>query len=115
MDGRPQRKVADYLLTSLGVRNLDSITTAGTVRHLSETTDQTATLMANLHVSVKGHGSRRIAVVAHHDCLDNPVSDKTQRDQLEAAVRRGRDLYPDAEVLSLWVNEQWIIERVTVP
>jgi hypothetical protein len=49
MDGRPQRKVADYLLTSLGVRNLDSITTAGTVGHLSETTDQTATLMANLH------------------------------------------------------------------
>jgi hypothetical protein len=34
---------------------------------------------------------------------------------LGAAVRRVRDLYPDAEVLSLWANEQWIIEKVTVP
>lgn len=114
MDGRPQRKVADYLLTSFGVRNLDTITTAGTVRHLAETTDQTATLRANLKVSVSGHGSRHIAVVAHHDCAGNPVPAKTQRDQVAAAVRRLRADYPEFEVIGLWVNEQWIIEMLNI-
>ena len=45
MDGRSQRKVADYLNTVFGVRNLDTITTAGAIRHLAEDTDQTQTLL----------------------------------------------------------------------
>jgi carbonic anhydrase len=112
MDGRAQRKVADYLATSFGVRNLDTITTAGAVRHLAEETNQTGTLLDNLAISVGKHGSRQIAVVAHHDCLGNPVSDNTQKTQLGAAIARIRDLYPQADVTGLWLNPQWILERV---
>lgn len=112
MDGRPQRKVADYLTTSFGVRHLDTITTAGMVRHLAEDTRHTPMLLANVETSVRDHGSRRIAVVAHHDCAANPVSDKTQRQQLAAAAARLRRLYPDHEVVALWLNQQWIVERM---
>jgi carbonic anhydrase len=112
MDGRPQRKVADYLSTSFGVRNLDNITTAGLVRHLAEDTDQTSTILDNLDISIQQHGSRKVAVVAHHDCAGNPVSDKTQKQQIVAAVARLESLYPDVEVTGLWINENWIVERV---
>lgn len=112
MDGRPQRKVADYLTTSFGVRNLDTVTTAGLVRHLAEDTEQTGTILANLAISVEKHGSRQVAVVAHHDCAGNPVPDETQKQQLAAAVARIEKLYPEAETVALWLNEQWIVERV---
>lgn len=112
MDGRPQRKVADYLTTSFGVRHVDTITTAGTVRHVAQDTDQTAFLLANLAVSVDKHGSNHIAVVGHHDCAGNPVSDKAQKQQVIDAVTRLRDLYPAAEVIGLWLGENWIVERV---
>lgn len=113
MDGRPQRKVSDYLSTSFGVRNLDTITTAGTVRHLAEDTEQTKTLLENLDISIDQHGSRKIAVVAHHDCAGNPVSDKTQKEQIVAAMTRLGNLYPDMEVAGLWLDENWIVERIS--
>lgn len=112
MDGRPLRKVADYLTASFGVRNLDTITTAGMVRHLAEETDQTATILANVDLSKVSHGSRQIAVVAHHDCAGNPTSDGTQKQQLASALSRLRERHPDCEVIGLWLNEHWIVEKV---
>lgn len=112
MDGRPQRKVGDYLTTSFGVRHLDTITTAGIVRHLAEDTPQTAMLLANLDISIAKHGSHQVAVVAHHDCAGNQVSDGTQKQQIAEAVTRIADLYPDVDVVGLWLNEHLIVERV---
>ena len=112
MDGRPQRKVMDYLTTSLGVRYIDTITTAGLVRHLAEPTDRTSRLMADLDVSVEAHGSRKIAVAAHHDCAGNPASDSTQKHQVGAAIVRLADAHPGLEVVGLWLGENWIVERV---
>lgn len=112
MDGRPLTKVADYLTTSFGVRHLDTITSAGTVRHLAEDTSQTPVLLANLDVSVGRHGSRHIAVVAHHDCAGNPVPDNEQRRQVARATSRIAGIHPEAEIVGIWVNENWIVERV---
>jgi hypothetical protein len=61
---------------------------------------------------MRAHGSRKIAVVAHHDCAGNPVPDNTQRGQVNVAVARLSERYPDAEILGLWLKDQWIIERV---
>jgi carbonic anhydrase len=112
MDGRPQRKVADYLATSFGARHLDTITTAGMVRHLVTDTEQTPAIMSNLDLSIRRHGSRHIAVVAHHDCVGNPLPDKTQKEQVSMAVARVSQAHPDTEVLGLWVDAHWIISRV---
>jgi carbonic anhydrase len=112
MDGRPLRKVADYLATSFGVRHLDTITTAGMIRHLADDTDQTDTILANLDVSIEQHGSRQMAVVAHHDCAGNPLPADAQQQQLAKAVRRLRQRYPAAEVVGLWLGEHWIVEKI---
>jgi carbonic anhydrase len=112
MDGRPQRKVAEYLSAFFGVSHIDTITTAGTVHHLAADTEQTAILLANLAISMNGHGSRRIAVVAHHDCAGNPVADETQREEVVTAVGRLSHLYPNAQVIGLWLDEQWNVVQV---
>lgn len=113
MDGRPQRKVAAYLSVALRVRHLDTITTAGLVRHLVSDTEQTPILLANLDISLTAHGSQRVAVVAHHDCAGNPVSDEQQTQQIADAVRRLSTIHPEAELVGLWVNEHWTVEEVT--
>lgn len=112
MDGRPLRKVADYLLTSFGVRYLDTVTTAGLVKHLADETPQTETLLENLAISIDRHGSRHVAVVAHHDCAGNPISDAAQKRQVTDAVTRLRRRHPDVEVVGLWLGEHWIVERI---
>lgn len=112
MDGRTQRKVADYLTASFGVRHLDTITTAGLIKHLAANTEQTTTLLANLEISIAAHGSNQIGVVAHHDCAGNPVPDRTQKSQVATAVTRLRERYPDFEVIGLWLDDKWIVERV---
>jgi hypothetical protein len=112
MDGRIQRKVSDYLSTTFGVRHLDTITTAGLIRHVAADTKQTATLLENIAASMKVHGSKKIAVVAHHDCAGNPVSDRVQKQEVATAVTRLAETYPDAEVIGLWLNEHWIVERI---
>ena len=112
MDGRPLRKVADYLHTTFGVRQIDTITTAGTVKHLVADTDQTPTLLANLDTSVKVHGSRHIAIVAHHDCAGNPVPDKVQKQQIAEALVHMSRLHPHAEVIGLWIDRNRIVERI---
>ncbi|HEX6302438.1 MAG TPA: carbonic anhydrase [Acidimicrobiia bacterium] len=112
MDGRIQRKVSDYLSTAFGVRHLDTITTAGLIRHVAADTSQTASLLDNVEASMKGHGSNMIAVVAHHDCAGNPVSDRVQKQEVANAMTRLAETYPGAGVIGLWLNEQWIVERI---
>jgi hypothetical protein len=112
MDGRIQRKVSDYLSTAFGVRHLDTITTAGLIRHVAADTTQTATLLDNVAASMKAHGSNKIAVVAHHDCAGNPVSDRVQKQEVATAMIRLAETHPGSEVIGLWLNEQWIVERI---
>ena len=94
------------------MRHLDTITTAGLVKHVAEDTRQTATLLENVELSMKAHGSSKIAVVAHHDCAGNPASDRVQKQQVATAVSRLTEAYPNAEVIGIWLNEQWIVERI---
>ncbi len=112
MDGRIQRKVSDYLLTSFGVENIDTVTAAGMVRHVADDTERTETILGDLDVSVDKHGSRDIAVVAHHDCAGNPISDKEHKDQVATAAARLMRRHPDANVIGLWLDSNWTVERV---
>lgn len=112
MDGRIQRKVADYLLTTFGVRNIDTVTAAGIVKHVASDTGRTETIFSDLDVSVNQHGSQDIAVVAHHDCAGNPTTDAEQKEQVSRAVSRLMRRHPDAEVIGIWLDRNWTVERV---
>jgi carbonic anhydrase len=112
MDGRIQRKVSDYLVTTFGVRNVDTVTAAGMVKHVASDTSRTQAILGDLDVSVSQHGSRDIAVVAHHDCAGNPAADTEQKDQVAKAVARLMERHPGAEVVGIFLDRNRTIERV---
>ena len=112
MDGRVQRKVNDYLAATFGVRWIDTITAPGIVKNIASDTGRTSQILGDLQISLDQHGSTQIAVAAHAECAGNPVADKAQKDQLSAAKRRLAETYPDTEVVALWVNNSWIVERI---
>jgi carbonic anhydrase len=86
MDGRVHLPVLAYLQERCGVDHVD--------------------------MSISRHGSRHIAIVAHHDCAGNPVDKQTQLQQLAAAVKLIKEWGRPAEVIGLWVDENWMVEEV---
>jgi carbonic anhydrase len=114
MDGRVQLPVIAYLQERCGVDHVDMITEPGPVRLLAERTYLTRidSVRARVDVSISRHGSRHIAIVAHHDCAGNPVDKQTQLQQLAAAVKLIKEWGRPAEVIGLWVDENWMVEEV---
>lgn len=114
MDGRIQLPILDYMRARFGQPYVDNITIAGPVRILTEKEPLRVVeaVLERLGVSVNVHGSRTIAVVAHHDCAGNPVDRDTQISQLQPSVEWVRSHYPHCTVLSLWVGTDWNVKEV---
>jgi hypothetical protein len=111
IDGRIQRPLMDFLTTRFGVAHIDNLTKPGMIKHLTPAYDPVTTLIVeDLEISLKAHGSTQIAVVAHHDCAGNPVSDDQQKTQLGEAVAYFRRRYPGCDVIGVWLGENWAVE-----
>ena len=117
IDGRVQEPVRRYLTDGNGTDFVDMITEPGPVKMLADGADEAllASIRRRLDVSVRGHGVRTIAVVAHHDCLANPLDEASQRKQLEAASERLRAWYPEHDILALWVAADFRVHRHAPP
>lgn len=115
MDGRIQLPVIDYMRSTYGQPFVDNITIAGPVRILTEGKPEKVVeaVLERLGVSVNIHGSRTIAVVAHHDCAGNPVDRETQISQLQPSIDWVRLHYPRCDVIGLWVDADWIVQDVS--
>lgn len=112
MDGRVQRKVSDYLTATFSVRFIDTITAPGIVQHIAAATPRTDQILGDLRISLGKHGSKHIGIAAHADCAGNPAPDRSQREQVSLAMSRLAELFPDVQVVGLWVNDRWIVERI---
>ena len=109
MDGRTQLPVNEYLRLQLNVDYVDTITEEGPVRILAEQQDsQTAkSVLDRVNISVNKQGSKTIDLVAHLDCVGNPVDKEKQLSQLKTATQWLSGKYPDVQVLGLWVDSDW--------
>jgi len=114
MDGRVQLPVIQFLQQRFGAEYVDNITEPGPIRIVAEEGDesQAASILARVDISVNKHGSRGIAVVGHYDCTGNPVGKDVQDRQTIAAVEMLRLRYPQAEVIGLWVDEDWQVKEL---
>jgi hypothetical protein len=114
MDGRVQQPVSELLGKMYGVQYVDTITEPGPVRILAEGTNKSAidSIAGRIDISVNKHGSRTIALAAHHDCAGNPVDKETQLKQLAVAVEFLKSSNPGCEVIGLWVDDSWNAVRV---
>ena len=114
MDGRTPIPAIDYVKKRFHVRYVDMITEPGPVRILSEKNDATQlqSIRRRLEISTWKHGSKSIAIAAHHDCAANPVDMETQLQQLAQSMPTIRSWGFDKEILGVWVDENWKLRRI---
>ena len=113
MDGRIQTRPIDQVMTRLGVRFVDNITSTGAVQHLDGSVSATGEgLLRSLAVSIEAHGTTQVALVAHTQCAGNPVPDSKQKDQLRNAVVVVSERFPDIEVTALFFDPKIGFERI---
>jgi carbonic anhydrase len=113
MDGRVQDPVATWARQTFGVDYVDTITEPGPDAILADgPVDTIASIRKRVDISVRGHGSRAVAIVAHHDCAGNPVAKDRHLEHLASAVKRVASWKLPVRITSLYVDEQWQVEVV---
>lgn len=115
MDGRVQLPVISYLKKQYQVDFVDCITEAGPVRSLADEPEAALAraILDKVEISVKKHHSKGVAVIAHFDCAGNNVSDQVQKKQLSRAAAFLSSKYPDSPVITLWVDADWKVEKLS--
>ncbi len=114
MDGRTQLPVIEWMKSRYGVEYVDAITEPGPVKVLAEVPDGPAAVSVRdrTAISVEKHGSRVVAIVTHYDCAGNPVEKPEQMVQLVSALKTVKSWGFDAEVIGVWVDEDWQVHPV---
>jgi len=112
MDGRTQLSVNEYMRKKYGVDYVDTVTETGPDKILAEEGPKSESIRERVDISVKKHGSKAIAIVAHYDCAGNPVDKETHLRHIKKAAETLKKWLPDVEVIGLWVGEDWKAGKV---
>lgn len=114
MDGRIQEPVISYLKTRFKSNYVDNITLPGPcgLLHTQPSKYAISGLITKLSISIEKHNSNAIAVVAHHDCAGNPVSDDEQRSHIKQSVTFLKSLYPNLEIIGLWLDNNFSVQEM---
>lgn len=112
MDGRVQEPVIQFLKSNYQVDFVDMITESGPDRIMAEETEKLKVnaIRQRLDFSLKNHGSRVILVAGHADCAGNPVDRDTHIAQILNASATIRKWFPDAEIVPVWIGDDWKVE-----
>ena len=116
MSGQTQLPVLYFLRERFKATYVDMITEPGPDLILAKQTSLTLvqSILSRVDISVRGHGSRGIGVVAHHECSGNPAGKTEQMVHLQGAVRFLKMHYADVEIIALWVDENGRVTEVKV-
>ena len=112
MDGRVQLPVLTWIKANYPVDFVDVITEAGMDGVLAKQKD-ISEVLRSIKVSVDINKSTRLFVVGHYDCRGNPVDQNLHREEIIDSVNRLKPLWPNQEIIGLWVNDQWQVQLIT--
>jgi hypothetical protein len=114
MDGRTQIPVIEYMKKTCGVDYVDTVTEPGPDGILGDKTNMTLieSIRKRVEISVQKHGSKNVAVIAHHDCAGNPVEPKVHLEQVERAVELVRSWGHGCRVFALWLDQHFEVHLV---
>ncbi len=112
MDGRIQIPVNDWIKKNYSVDYVDTITKPGVEKKITENID-VEQIKSMVEISIFKHKSGLIVVSAHHDCAGNPVSKEEQIAQISKGTQIIKSWNYDAQVIGIWVNENWEVEKVS--
>ena len=115
MDGRVQLPVIKYLQNRFNVQHVDTITEPGPNLVLSEqnNTSLIKSILTRLKISIENHHSIGVAVVGHYDCAGNPALKDQQIVHIKKAIEFVRRHYAEIEIIGLWVDENWKVNKIT--
>ena len=112
MDGRTQLPVNEYLRKNYNLDYIDTITEPGPVKILADNQSSVDSIINRVNISVDKHGSKLIAIVAHHDCAGNPLPREDQYKQMAKAVQTVHGWNLGVECIGLWVGDNWQVEMI---
>lgn len=114
MDGRIQESLITYMIKHSTVKYVDAITEPGPCKILSENQNKTLvdSILARVNISVNHHKSRLIAISGHYDCAGNPVGEEIQKEQIKKSIGYLKTLYPELEIIGLWIDNEWTVHLV---
>ncbi len=112
MDGRIQIPLNDWIKKNYSVDYVDTITEPGVEKKISASIDIERT-KSKVDISINRHKSRVIVVSGHHDCAGNPVSKEEQISQISKGIDIIKSWNFDAQVIGIWINENWQVEKVS--
>ncbi|GAB6137490.1 carbonic anhydrase [Halanaerobaculum tunisiense] len=112
MDGRVQTQVVEWMTEEFKADHVDMITEPGPEAILATGGEQLASIRERVDISVNKHGSSVVAVIGHWDCAGNPADKEIQLAQIKEGVEEVTDWYDELEVVGLWVNQDWQVEKV---
>jgi hypothetical protein len=109
MDGRIQGPIQEYLKSKYNVKYVDAITEPGPCKIIAENNDVNAvnSILQRVTISVNIHKSNLIAISGHYDCAGNPCEAEVQKGQITQSVEYFKNLYPNTEIIGLWVDDNW--------
>jgi len=116
MDGRVQDAVKNYMQKTYGVDYVDVVTEPGPNKVICECCDKSITenIKKRVGISVNGHGSKVVAIVGHPGCAGNPAEKPEQIEQLKKCKETVEGFGLPAEVILLWVNDDWTtVEKIS--
>ena len=114
IDGRTQLPVINFMKNKYDVDFVDLITEPGPVKAIAEPRNafQVYSIQQRLMLSQEKHCSQLLGVVAHYDCLTNPVEKGKQLEQLRQSLNYIRLWGFKGAVVGLWVDENWEVQEV---
>jgi len=87
MDGRTQEPVVKWMKEQYNLDVIDAPNPAGPTNMITKgDADIIKHYKAETLISINGHGSKNITIIAHQGCAKNPISDEEQLEELGNAV-----------------------------
>lgn len=116
IDGRTQEPIIKYLKNQYNADYIDMVTEAGPNKILAENEETSIieSIKSRVEVSTQKHSSKVIAIVGHYDCGGNPADEHTQKEQIKSSVLNVKSWNKDIEVIGLWVDENWEVNKVNL-
>jgi len=114
MDGRIQVPICEYLQSKYHVKYVDAITEPGPCKIIAENSDVNLinSILQRVKISIDIHKSNLIAISGHFDCAGNPCEAEVQKGQTKKSVEYFDNLYPNIEIIGLWVDSKWQVNSL---
>jgi len=113
MDGRTQLPVINWIKDNYGIGWVDMITEPGMDGLLAEKPEEELdNIIRKIDISIKVHNTKEIFIAAHHDCIGNPVDEKSHEQHVQKAVDKLKKLKPGMRIIGLWVARDFTVKKI---